>query len=230
MDAQDVRLEDWWRILIGEVPWLFLIEVIFRAAFVFVILVTSMRLLGKRMAGQLNKNEMISLTTLAAAIGVPIQAPDRGLIPPLIIALIVIGIGRLISRWSFFNPRVETISQGELAVLVKDSVLQIPKMSETKVSHERLFAELRSKGFQHLGQVKRVYFEAGGFFSMVINETPNAGLKIIPTWDTDYLSELNFSKEVKVCSRCGKLSSGEKTCKNCKNNEWENACVHSQPQ
>src|SRR3954462_15615899 len=100
MSADDVKPYDLYRILIGEVPWSFLIEVIFRTAFIFLILLISMRLLGKRMAGQLNKNELIALSTLAAAIGVPIQAPDRGLLPALLIATVVFVVGRMISRFS----------------------------------------------------------------------------------------------------------------------------------
>jgi uncharacterized membrane protein YcaP (DUF421 family) len=228
MEANEIHLDDWWRMLVGEVPWFFLIEVIFRSAFVFIILITSMRLLGKRMAGQLNKSEMIGLTTLAAAIGVPIQAPDRGLIPPFIIAAIVVGIGRILASWSYFSQKAETFSQGELGILIKDSVLQMPQMRKTKVTRERLFAQLRSKGLIHLGQVNRVYFEAGGFFSMVLNEKTSAGLKIIPVWDTDYLSELKFSNEVKVCTACGKPKKDKQTdCDNCRNDKWEPACIDS---
>jgi uncharacterized membrane protein YcaP (DUF421 family) len=227
MESENIHLNDWWRILMGEVPGFFLLEVILRTAFLFLVLLISMRLLGKRMAGQLNKSEMISLTTLAAAIGVPLQAPDRGLIPPLIIAGIVIGVGHWISKWSYANRKFESAFQGKIGILVEDSVLQISQMSKIKITRERLFAQLRSKGIIHLGQVKRVYFEAGGFFSVTVNKEPAAGLKIIPLWDKEFHSELKTTPEIEVCTYCGKSKEQhEKRCRNCENSTWEAACLN----
>ncbi|MBT1684994.1 DUF421 domain-containing protein [Dawidia soli] len=74
----------------------------------------------------------------------------------------------------------ESISQDKITTLAVDSVLQLPALARVGIIRERLFAHLRSKGFTHLGQVKRVYFEAGGFFTFVRNEPPRPGLKLIP--------------------------------------------------
>src|SRR5436189_227928 len=130
MSADDVKPYDLYRILIGEVPWSFLIEVIFRTAFIFLILLISMRLLGKRMAGQLSKNS---------------------------------------------------------------------------ISRERLFSQLRSKEITHLGEVKRVYFEAGGFFTLIKNNPVKPGLCIIPNWDLNLIAEKKHSQSERVCRSCGTL-------------------------
>jgi uncharacterized membrane protein YcaP (DUF421 family) len=224
MSADDIKPYDFYRILIGEVPWSFLIEVIFRTAFIFLVLLISMRLLGKRMAGQLNRNELIALSTLAAAIGVPIQAPDRGLLPALLIAIVVIIVGRMISRFSFTNKKFEEKSQGELSVLVEDSVMQLSELKKNSISRERLFSQLRSKEVTHLGQVKRVYFEAGGFFTLIKNNPVKPGLCIIPNWDLDLIAEKKHSPSERVCRSCGMLMK-DKTCQNCGNEKTEAALV-----
>jgi hypothetical protein len=97
MQPEEIHLSDWSRILLGEVPASFFIEVVLRAAFLYLLLIISMRLMGKRMSAQLSRNERISIVSLAAAIGVPLQAPDRGLLPAFVIAVAVIGAGRLIA-------------------------------------------------------------------------------------------------------------------------------------
>ncbi|MBT1707955.1 DUF421 domain-containing protein [Fulvivirgaceae bacterium PWU5] len=222
MQPEEIHLYDAWRIFIGQVPGAFLIEAVIRAVFVFTVLITSMRLLGKRMAGQLSRNEMIAMTSLAAATGVPIQAPDRGLLPALIIAIIVVMLGRLISRWACRSERFESLSQDKLGTLVQDSVLQLPELSRTSITRERLFAHLRSEGLTHLGQVKRVYFEAGGFFTLIRNEFARPGLTLIPTWDTEFIAEQGVSADVQVCARCGNTRTAER-CSNCHATEWQNA-------
>lgn len=108
MKSEDIKLSDWSRILFGEAPPEFFIEIIIRTLFVFLILILSMRLFGRRMAAQINRIEMISMFSLAAAIGVPLQAPDRGLLPAVVIAIIVVSIGRLITTIAFGNQKFES--------------------------------------------------------------------------------------------------------------------------
>jgi uncharacterized membrane protein YcaP (DUF421 family) len=61
------------RILIGDGPWAFLIEVLPRAIVMYALLLISMRLMGKRVAAQLSITELAVILMLGAAIGVPIQ-------------------------------------------------------------------------------------------------------------------------------------------------------------
>jgi len=77
---EQYRLTDWQRILIGEAPAVFLLEVLFRSLLIFFVLQLVIRGMGKRMAGQLTISEMAVMITLGAIIAAPIQLPDRGLI------------------------------------------------------------------------------------------------------------------------------------------------------
>jgi len=51
-----------------------------------------------------------------------------------------------------------------------------------------LFAQLRGEGVKQLGEVKRLYFEANGSFSLIKKDHPQPGLIIIPGFDKE-LSE-----------------------------------------
>src|SRR5947209_3414361 len=165
MKPDEIKLSDWGRILFGEVPPSFFIEVIIRTVIVFFLLIISMRLFGRRMAAQINRIEMVALFTLAAAIGVPLQAPDRGLLPAIIIAIIVFVVGRAIADLAFRNQRFEATAEDKLTVLANDGVFDMKKILQTRLTTERLFAQLRSEGVRHLGEVKRLYVEANGGFS-----------------------------------------------------------------
>jgi hypothetical protein len=50
MQPKPTQLTDWHRILAGGTPWTFLLEVVLRAAFTYLLLLLAMRLLGKRVA------------------------------------------------------------------------------------------------------------------------------------------------------------------------------------
>ena len=61
MKAEEIRFSDWGRILFGEVPPSFFLEVVIRTILIFLLLIISMRLFGRRMAAQINRIEMVAL-------------------------------------------------------------------------------------------------------------------------------------------------------------------------
>src|SRR5438132_14356325 len=92
MRKEDIYLYDITRILNGEAPPQFYIELVIRAFVVYLILVFSMRLMGKRLSAMLNRNEVAAVASLAAAMGLPLLSPYRGLIPAVIVASTVLVI------------------------------------------------------------------------------------------------------------------------------------------
>ena len=222
MKPDEINLSDWSRILFGETPPSFYLEVIIRTVFVFIVLIVSMRLFGRRMAAQVNRIEMIALFSLAAAIGVPLQAPDRGLLPALIIAAVVVGIGRIVANLTFANQKLEAKVSDELSIIIHDGVLNMKKLLETRLTVDRVFAQLRSEGIRHLGEVKRLYIEANGSFSVVRANEPAFGLTVLPSFDPEFLKAQKQNEEL-VCKNCGqhrKENKDKKTCDNCGKEEW----------
>ena len=91
----------------GDTPWSFLLEVAIRMTVLYLVLLTGLRLMGKRMAGQLSRTEQAALVSLAATVGLPILSPDRGLVAPLLIAAIILLMQRLVVHWAARRPRVD---------------------------------------------------------------------------------------------------------------------------
>jgi uncharacterized membrane protein YcaP (DUF421 family) len=228
MKGDDIQLWDWQRILIGDVPLAFMLEVVIRIAVVYLILMVSMRMLGKRMAAQLTRNELAAMVSLAAGIGVPILTPDRGLLPAIVIAVIVVSVSKLISARSAKNQKVESSVLGRLSVLVADSVMDVRSMTKNRISRERIMAELRSQAIIHLGEVERVYLEANGNFTVVKRLKASPGLMAIPEVDSDWIQKLTFDENLLVCYSCGSRNMTKNksaTCSNCQTAKWVHACV-----
>lgn len=226
MNPDEIKLSDWARVAFGETPPAFFIEVVIRTLVIFLLLVISMRLLGRRMAAQLTRIELVALFSLAAAIGVPLQAPDRGLLPAIVIAVIVVGVGRAVASRVFFSPRFKATVKDPLAVVVNDGVFDMKKIKGSGMTTERLKANLRSHSVRHLGEVKRLYFQSNGSFALVKKEQPPPGLSILPLYDKAFFDGQKKSDE-KVCSNCGnyKKNNASQTCSNCGKEEWVAAVV-----
>ena len=222
MKKEDIHFGDWQRMFFGDVPAGFYWEVVLRIAVIYLVLMVSMRLMGKRMASQLSRNEMIAMVSLAAAIGVPLQAPDRGILAAVVIAIVVIAIQQLAAWLASRNQVLESVTQGDLTILVADGEMKLHNMKKTGITRERTFAQLRGSGIRHLGQVKRLYFEASGSFTFIPADEVPAGLGVLPENDTEFSSRVYRTTDQLVCKRCGKLMSyyhRSTECTKCGSNE-----------
>ncbi|AHM62415.1 hypothetical protein D770_20830 [Flammeovirgaceae bacterium 311] len=229
MNTADAELWDWMRILMGdEVPPIFLLEVILRVVVIYLLLIVSMRIMGKRMSALISRNEMIAMISLAAAVGIPIQDPERGLLPAFIIAGVVMGVQRIVSTNTMKNPGFESLVVGSVGALASDGRLQLKNMQKSRVSRERMFTELRLKEVISLGRVQRAYLEANGSFTIYLHEDhEREGLCILPDWDKEYLQELKVVDGKFACGSCGNLTESQQKprheCGHCGHNEWYKA-------
>jgi uncharacterized membrane protein YcaP (DUF421 family) len=227
MKAYDIYITDIQRILFGGMPPVFALEVIVRTAVIYFILMVAIRMMGKRMASQLGRNELAAMVSLAAAIGIPIQDPDRGLIPAVLIATVIVIFQRLVAHRAATSEKFEKISQDALSTLVYDGKIDTQRMQRARLSRERLFAQLRSEGIKQLGEVKRFYLEANGSFSLIRKGTPTFGLSIIPSIDREFEDRMDTSDRVFVCNNCGMTEEAPidelKRCEFCDAVAWKQA-------
>ncbi|TSD66430.1 DUF421 domain-containing protein [Inquilinus sp. KBS0705] len=227
MQAQDIHITDWMRILVGEVPTTFYIELLIRAIFVYLVLMVSMRSMGKRMSSQLSRNELAALVSLAATVGIPMMAPDRGIMPAVVIAFVLIATERIIAKRAFQNENFENYSQGKVGALVSDGVINMKELKRVSLSHERVLAQMRSEGLLQLGEVSRFYMEASGSFTLMRNPKQTPGLSILPPWDDPLRDCFVEHPEKKVCMQCGFPQKGNghpyHNCPNCGNEKWVTA-------
>lgn len=229
MKPEEIHLSDWARILVGEVPGSFYIEALIRVAFIYLLLLASMRLMGNRMGAVLTRNEMTAMIALAAANGVALMAPDRGLLPVVVVAAIVISYQRLIAWYALRHPRFESAVLDDMSVLVEDGRLNLDQLAESVLSREQLLAQLRSKSIRNLGAVQRAYQEACGTFSLITFAEPRPGLSILPLADAAFREEQEKAPSQFACGSCGHLLHSPQLpagpCPRCQQQQWQPAVL-----
>ena len=78
----------------------------------------AIRIMGKRVAGQLSMSELAVIVTLGAVIGVPMEVAENGMLPALVLLLVAVVYQRAIGFLSFKSRRIELITQGDLVAIV----------------------------------------------------------------------------------------------------------------
>lgn len=88
---------EWNRLLFNELPVVFLLEVIFRSSVMFIILLLTMKLAGKRGVKQLSIFETVIIIALGSAAGDPMFYEDVGIVPAIIVFAVIMILYRAVT-------------------------------------------------------------------------------------------------------------------------------------
>ncbi|RYY10916.1 MAG: DUF421 domain-containing protein, partial [Cytophagaceae bacterium] len=159
MEKGEIHFGDWQRWLFGDAPPAFMGEVLLRALFMFAVMVVLMRLMGRRMKGEISIAELGVVLTFGAIIGGTMHQPKAGLLPGLAVLGAVLFMHRFTNWLAFRSHAVEKVEQGDAVVLLRDGVLDLAVLQRQALSQEQVFGLLRNENIRQLGELRRVYFE-----------------------------------------------------------------------
>src|SRR5688500_19409545 len=128
MKKEEIEPFDWQRIMFGNTPAEFTVEVFLRTLFIYLVLLVVLRLMGKRMDGQLTITEFAVMITLGAIVSVPMQIPERGLLLGIIALVCILIFERGINWLAVKNQKVEEATQGSLSVLIRKGIMQLDEI------------------------------------------------------------------------------------------------------
>jgi uncharacterized membrane protein YcaP (DUF421 family) len=231
MEKDEIHFGDIKRWLFGQMPPEFAIEVFIRTILIYIFLLLVVRLMGKRMSGQITLTEMAVMITLGAIVSPAMQLPDRGLLFGVVGLLVALLFQRGYNYLGVKSSKLEDVTQGNLSLLVKDGELNLGELQKARITKQQLYAMLREKKVQNLAKVKRAYFEACGVLSVFEEEEKKPGLPILPQCDPSIVTNLQQQVDhgKMACSNCGHVQhvSDMKTtrCEVCKQKAWIDAFV-----
>jgi uncharacterized membrane protein YcaP (DUF421 family) len=225
--AEPIVPFDWQRILFSEqMPVVFLWEVLFRSLLMYLLILLTLRITGKRGVKQLSLFELTIILSLGSAAGDAMFYPDV----PLIHVGIVFGV--VIMCYLFFNwlteksRKAEQWLEGKAACIVQEGEINLQVFLLENLTYQELFGEIRQHHVEHLGQVRRLYLEATGEISLFFYP-PEAevrpGLPILPELISQPLNRI-LKSDLYACRTCGHCQYLEPTehfsCHRCGKSLW----------
>ncbi|WP_060511111.1 DUF421 domain-containing protein [Pseudomonas sp. NBRC 111124] len=170
------------RMLIGEFPMTFLLEVALRVSAAFLAVFFFLKFSGRRGIKQLSRFELVVILTLGSAAGDVTFYEDVPLLPVALVFLTLL----LLYRGTIYVMRrsktCEAWIDGLPITVVKDGMYEIHSLRKLNISSNELFMELRQQGVEHLGQVRLGLLETDGDLSVYFYDAEDTrpGLSVLP--------------------------------------------------
>ncbi|PYE53262.1 DUF421 domain-containing protein [Deinococcus yavapaiensis] len=227
MSATEVVPFDWHRMFIGDAPWLFLLEIVFRTLLMYGWLLLLLRIVGRRGLAQLSIVEFAIVIALGSAVGDAPFYPDVPLLHAMLVVAVVVflqwGLAQLINR----SEKVETFMEGRPTLVVDGGRVNLQGLKDVSLSSEELFERLRLAGVTQLGEVRFAFVEQGGNLSIFRFEARSVrlGLPIVPPQDlvdSDALENEARADDPHACTNCGDVEASRPAgpCPRCGQRRW----------
>ena len=220
------------RMLLGDEPPLFLLEIAFRTLVIYVYTLVLIRWIGSRSIAQLSLVEFLLVIALGSAVGDAMFYPDVPLVHCIVVITVVVLLDKALSYVVARNPRLEDVIEGKSVQVIGDGVINCRALEGLNFGHDELFEQLRLKDVEHLGQVRAAYLETNGLLS-VFKAMPGSerpGLSIDPPWDVREPRKMEAGaamphKGLFACAQCASViepSTKEEVpvCPNCAGDVW----------
>lgn len=145
-----------------------LLTLAYRTVVMFIIMLITMRLLGKRQMGQLELNELVVAIMLSELAVSPITNPGNNRLLYGIVPVVVLLAGELLIAFLCMKSiRIRTLFVGKPSNIIRDGQIIQKEMRRNRLNIDELTEKLRSQGHTDLSTIKHVILEVNGALSVL---------------------------------------------------------------
>ena len=177
-----------------------------RAAVLYLVLILSVRMMGKRQIGQMEASEFVVTMLVANLASIPMQDAAIPLYSGLVPILVVLGLELTLSGLILRSVMIRRFFCGKPVILIDNGKILMENLRRTRVTLDELTGHLRQKDVLEIQSVQYAILETDGSLSVFPfpGERPatakEAGIKArkqylpITIVEDGFLSEENLQK------------------------------------
>jgi uncharacterized membrane protein YcaP (DUF421 family) len=144
-----------------------LLAIVGRSAFIYVVVVAAMRLLGTRELGRLNAYDFVLVVVVANSVQNALVGGDNTLVGGLVSAATLFAMNWLYTELVHRVPALQRRLVGEPVVLINDGHVRRAALRKQGVTTDELHAALREHGLTDPKAVRLAVLEVDGDISVV---------------------------------------------------------------
>jgi len=138
----------------------------FRTAFLYLVLILSVRMMGKRQIGQMEASEFVVTMLVANLASIPMQDSAIPLYSGLLPILVVLGMELTLSGLILHSVLIRRFFCGKPVILIDNGKILLENLRKTRVTLDELTGHLRSKDVLDVQSVQFAVLETDGSLSV----------------------------------------------------------------
>ena len=139
-----------------------------RTVFLYLVLIASVRLMGKRQVGQMEPSEFVVTMLVANLASIPMQDEGIPLFSGLVPILTVLGAELVLSVASMGSLRLRRLLCGKPVILIENGRIIQDNLRRTRITLDELTGHLRLKDVLDLSSVQFAILETNGDLSIFL--------------------------------------------------------------
>ena len=144
-----------------------MVTVLFRTLIIYIFLIVIMRLMGKRQIGELEISDLATTFLISEIASLPITDNELPLSHAIITIITLLVLEVLFSFLLSRFPKIKFLLSARPTTIIKDGVICQKAMSDTRLSFDELFSELRQQGIDDISEIKYAILEQNGTISVI---------------------------------------------------------------
>ena len=136
-----------------------------RTVILYLLLMTAMRLMGKRQLGELQPSELVVTLLLSDLAAVPMQENGLPLMNGVMPILVLVSLELLISGAMMKSPKIAKLVSGSPLPVIKDGRVNEAVMRKMRITVDDLLESLRQQDVFDIRQVQYAIVETNGHIS-----------------------------------------------------------------
>ena len=142
-------------------------DIVLRTVVVYIVLLTGLRLSGKRELGQMTVFDLVVLLLLANAVQGAMVGGDNSLVGGILAAVVLLVLNGVMARVRLRWPRLRRVMEGSPTLLILRGEVILDHLIREGLDQEILEAALREHGVADVADVEMAVLEIDGSISVV---------------------------------------------------------------
>lgn len=143
-----------------------ILTILFRTLICFILLIVSMKIMGKREIGQLSLFDFLIILIIADVIIIGIENYSKSVLIFLIPLFILVFSQKIIAIIDLKVPKIRKAFDGKEELIIIKGKLNIEAMKKEKYNMSDLYSQLREKSIRSLEEVEYAVLETNGNLSV----------------------------------------------------------------
>lgn len=147
-----------------------MLPILIRGIVVYIIIIASVRLMGKRQIGELQPFELVITILLSDIASMPLQNSNTPLLQSVVSVFLLISLEIITSCLALKFRPFRTLLQGHSVMIVKNGELDRKSLEKIRYSVDDVVEALRMKDVFDIEKVNYAYVETNGSLSVLLKD------------------------------------------------------------